>query len=136
AGVIPGSDAPYAWMGIIGIMLGITVAPAAAVGVGRYRASFAGPSRFAGLAVCAILVFTAIVLTIGAAGGLGERAPSWVAPVAEIAWVALFSWMVMVSFAAREPSPLGRATLRLGTVLGASGLLTIAASTLVFYISP
>jgi hypothetical protein len=50
--------------------------------------------------------------------------------------VAVFVWIVLVSIAGREASPLGRAMFWLGAALGGSVFMTIAASTLVFYLIP
>ncbi|MEA2645520.1 MAG: hypothetical protein QOE92_603 [Chloroflexota bacterium] len=136
AGVIPGSDAPYGWMGTIGVLLGLTVAPAAAIGVGRREGALNMFSRAAGLVACAVLAVTGVVLTIGVAGALGERAPSWVAPAAQIAWVAFLIWIVLASFLAHDSSAPGRAMLWLGVAVGVSVFLTIAGSALVFYLNP
>jgi hypothetical protein len=136
AGVIPGSDAPYGWMGTIGVLLGLTVAPAAAIGVGRNDGPLKVFSRGAGLVICGVLVVTAILLTIGVAGGLGERAPLWVAPAAEIAWLAFLIWIVLASIAANDSSAPGRAMLWLGAALGVSVFLMIAGSAVLSYLSP
>jgi hypothetical protein len=92
-------------------------------------------SRAVGLVVYALLVVTAILLTIGVGGGLGERAPRWVAPAAEIAWVAFLIWIVLASFTARDSSASGRAMLWLGAAFGVTVFLTLAGSALVFYLN-
>jgi hypothetical protein len=136
AGAIPGSDAPYAWMGTIGVLLGLTLAPGAAVGVRRTADPLNDVSRGVGLVVCALLVLTGILLRIGAEGGLGERAPSWVAPAAEIAWVALFIWILLTSIGAHQASVRGRAMFWLAMATGASLLVTIVATALASYLIP
>jgi hypothetical protein len=84
--------------------------------------------------VCALLVLTGILLRIGAEGGSGDRAPSWVAPAAEIVWVALFIWMLLTSIRARQASIRGRAMFWLAMATGASLLVTIVATALASYL--
>jgi hypothetical protein len=112
-------------MGTMGVVLGLALAPGAAVGVPAASAVVAAISRLSGLVVCASLLGTGILLRIGAGGGLGERAPTWVADSAGLAWVALFVWIVFASVAARRPSAAGRAALWLAMGAGVSLLLMV-----------
>jgi hypothetical protein len=112
-------------MGTIGVLLGLALAPGAAVGVPAAPVLLNAIARVSGLVLCALLLSTGILLRIEADGGLGERAPTWVADNAGLVWVALFVWVLFASTSTRRPSAIGRAMFWLGAGAGVTFLLMV-----------
>lgn len=129
AGTIP-SDAEYFWMGAVGAILGLALAPVIMAISGTSPTGTRAIVRASGFAVCAALAVSGSLMILAADGRLGNRAPSWVPGSADIVLVALFAWIGLASFALRGPSAIDRAVFWLGILTAASFLIPILASIL------
>jgi len=84
AGVIP-SDAEYFTMGIVAAALGLVTAPLVVAYAHPALRSLSPIVPVIGLTGCAGLLMIGALLMAGSTGLLGERAPTWVLPAAELA---------------------------------------------------
>jgi len=134
--VIPGSDAPYLTTALVSVLLGLTLAPAAFVDYRRMPGPLRVLGRHSGLVVAGLLVVTGGLLWMGASGVLGERAPSWVAPAAAVAWCSFYGWTSLSSIASRNSSRVDRSLFWLGAAAGAAVALLLLVSIAMFYFVP
>lgn len=129
AAPVPGSDLPFALMGAIGVLLGLTLMPGVVAQFARVpRASNAGLWGV-GIGVCGIEACTAALLSLAVTGTFGQRAPRWIEAASDLALLALLLWILLTSVTTRDPSGLGRATFWLGSAVGLSALALTAVVT-------
>jgi hypothetical protein len=90
---------------------------------------------FGGLAGCVALIPSGLMLVLAADGRFGERAPGWISLPAFASIAALFAWISLASIALRGPSTIERGIFWLGLLAGASLLLPLLASIVMFYVA-
>jgi hypothetical protein len=130
------SDATYLLFGVVVALLGLAAVPIALA----YPFTSSGPliSMISGLGVlaCVALVVSGALLIGGSTGLLGDKASSWIteAPVAGV--IAFFVWVLLVSVFTRRSTTLGPWVFWLGILAGASVLVPILISALLFLLDP
>jgi hypothetical protein len=130
------SDAPYFWFGIVVALLGLAATPVVLAHPRASRAPLSRVVRGLGAIACLALVVTGALLTGGSTGLLGDRAPIWVPDAAAISVTGFFVCVLVASYSARRSTSLGRWVFWLGVVAGASLLLPILITVLMFFIDP
>jgi hypothetical protein len=123
AGAVLPSDASNFWLGAVGAALGVLLVPIALV-LAEDRAL-----TVAGIASCLATSASGAALMLGAAGSLGETAPSWNIPALTASLVTLLAWMSVTSYRGRDPRLLGKAVFAAGLIIAAAligGLAVVA----------
>jgi hypothetical protein len=130
------SDATYLVFGVVVALLGFAVVPIALA----YPFTSSGPliSMVRGLGVfaCVALVVSGALLIGGSTGLLGDKAPSWITEAPVIGVIAFFVWVLLVSVFTRRSTTLGPWAFWLGLLAGASVLVPILISALLFFLDP
>jgi hypothetical protein len=130
------SDATFYLFGILIVLLGLAGAPVALA----YPSESAGRSvsiiRGLGVIVCAVLVVTGALVVAGSTGRLGDRAPGWIPGASLIGLIGFFAWVLLASFSTRRSTTLGRGASWLGLFAGASVLVPVVISVLLFFFDP
>jgi hypothetical protein len=130
------SDATYLVFGGVIALLGLAVLPL----VLAYPFTTSGPltSTIRGLGVlaCVALVVTGALLVGGSTGLLGDKAPSWISGAPVFGVIGFFVWVLLVTSATRRSTTLGLWVFWFGILAGASVLVPILISVLVFWLNP
>ena len=108
ASAILPTDASYFWLGVAEATVGALLIPIART-TPRDVAL-----QVIGLAVASAMAIAGTALALGAAGLLGDRAPSWLLSSAGAPLLALFVWIAATSYRGRHPQDLGSAACAFG----------------------
>ena len=133
AGVPFSNDAEYALAGIVGGVVGVTLAPVVAAYPQAILPSLRYAIRVAGFAACLALLATGVLLVLGASGSLGERAPGWITSAFGLALVSLFVWILTANVFMTRNARLDGAVRWLVILAGASFLLIVAISSIISF---
>jgi hypothetical protein len=130
------SDATYLVFGGVVALLGLAAVPIALA----YRFTSSGPLismiRALGVLTCVALVVSGALLIAGSTGLLGDKAPSWITEAPVIGVIGFFVWVLLVSVSTRRSTTLGPWVFWLGILAGASVLVPILISALLFFLDP
>jgi hypothetical protein len=130
------SDATYLVFGVVVALLGLAAVPIALT----YPFTSSGPLirtvKGLGVLACVVLVVCGALLIAGSTGLLGDKAPSWITEAPVIGVIVFFVWVLLVSVFARRSTTLGPWVFWLGILAGASVLVPILVSALVFFLDP
>jgi hypothetical protein len=135
SGVFVTSDAAYFWFGLVTALTGLFATPVALT----YPAppdALTYAVRGLGVTACVGLLVTGALLVAGASGWLGDMPPHWITSAPDIFLTMFFVWVLLASYFARGSTTLGRLVYRLGMSAGASFLVLVLISLLVFYYDP
>ena len=120
-GILP-SDAEYFWVGAVGLALGMLLIPVALVASSNLFV------QGTGLIICVAMAVTGMLLILAATGSLGTRAPAWITTAPALPFVALFVWILVASFLARERAQLGPVVFGLAVLNSAVVLVLVGIS--------
>ena len=127
------SDAEYLLMGLLATLLGLTLTPVVlAIGEPmplRKRTAV----RLSGLVVCIALILSGVVLLAAVQGWLIEGVAHQSPSLAITAFIALFVWIGVASYALRGPTTIERWTFRLGLMSSASCVVPVLIGIVMFY---
>jgi hypothetical protein len=124
SGVIS-SDGEYFSMGIVAAMVGLITAPLGVAESSPRARPLSHMTRVVGATACVGLVVTGVLLVAGASGSLGERAPTWVIPAAEVALAVFFLWVLLATYSAHRSKTAGRTAWWLAVLAVVSFLITL-----------
>ena len=127
------SDAEYLYMGILAALLGLTLAPVVLAIGGPMPSPKRTVVRLSGLAVCIALILSGVVLLAAVQGWLGEAVAHQTPSAAISVFIALFVWIGLASYALRGSTTIERWTFRLGLISGASCVVPVLISIVMFY---
>jgi len=127
------SDAEYLLMGLLATLLGLTLTPVV-LAIGEPMPSHKRTAvRLSGLLVCIALILSGVVLLVAVQGWLDEGVAHQSPSVAITAFIALFVWIGLASYALRGPTTIERWTFRLGLISGAGCAVPVLIGIVMFY---
>jgi hypothetical protein len=130
------SDATYLVFGGVVALLGLAAVPVALAYPFTSSRPLISMIRGLGVLACVALVVSGAFLLGGSTGLLGDKAPSWITEAPVIGVIAFVVWVLLVSVFTRRSTTLGPWVFWLGILAGASVLVPILISALLFFLDP
>lgn len=130
------SDATYVVFGGVVALLGLAAVPMVLAYPFTSSGLVISTLRRLGVLACVALFASGALLVAGSTGLLGDRAPGWISQAVVIAVVGFFVWILLVSSFTLRSTTLGPWVFWLGILAGASVVVPIIISVLVFWLNP